>query len=109
MAKCIIELEGQSEMKTDKHHEQFPQFQKNYMADVQAMADAFGDLRNPYTDESADLMDHDQNIIMPQEVGDNVRSIKGLGVGKYQNFITNRILSQNQAFTAHILQKTLNY
>ena len=28
MARLIDELEGQSEMKTDKHHEQFPQFQK---------------------------------------------------------------------------------
>ena len=71
------------------------------------MADAFGDLGNPYTDESADLMDLDQIIIMPQEVVDNVRNIKGLGVCKYQNFAKNMILSKNQAFTAPISQNNI--
>ena len=44
---------------------------------------------------------------MPQEVVDNVRNIKGLCICKYQNFVKNRTVSQNQAFTAPISQNNI--
>ena len=107
MARLIEELDGNEKLDTDKHHEQFPQFQIDYKSDVLEMAEAFEQLGNPYHQESCDLMDLDQSIVMPKEVVDNVKNIKTLGVERYHIFVNNIILSQQEAFTATISQNKL--
>lgn len=71
-------------------------------ADVLALVDAFDQLGNPFMEDSGDLIDLDQSIIMPPDVVENVRKVKNIGVQKYQEFLEKRITSQQEAFTATI-------
>ena len=71
-------------------------------ADVLALVDAFDQLGNPFMEDSGDLIDLDQSIIMPPDVVENVRKVKDIGVQKYQEFLETRITSQQEAFTATI-------
>ena len=78
MARLVQELEGEQLSESLKHHEQFPQFQANFKSDVLAMIEAFEELGNPFLEDSGDLLDLDQSIIMPQEVVNNIRNISTL-------------------------------
>ena len=48
-------------------------------ADVLALVDAFDQLGNPFMEDSGDLIDLDQSIIMPPDVVENVRKVKDIG------------------------------
>ncbi len=53
---------------------------------VLAMVEAFEQLGNPFLEDSGQLLDLDQSIIMPQDVIDNVRNVKSFGDEKYKPF-----------------------
>ena len=67
-----------------------------------ALVDAFEQLGNPFMENSGQLLDLDQSIVMPPEVVDNVRKVKDIGLQKYKAFVDKRIYSQEEAFTAAI-------
>lgn len=69
-----------------------------------SLIQAFEDLGNPFLEESGDLLDLDQSIIMPDEVVQNVRNVKTIGAKMYQEFLQKRIVTQEVAFTAPIHQ-----
>ena len=46
----------------------------NFQDDVVHFVRAFEDLGNPFMEESTDLIDFDQSVIMPQDVVDCVKS-----------------------------------
>ena len=76
----------------------------NYMfqSDVLALVEAFEQLGNPFKEESGELLDLDQSIVMPTDVVENVRKVKDIGLKKYQAFVDKRICSQEETFTTPI-------
>ena len=70
-----------------------------------ALVDAFGQLGNPFLEDSGELLDMDQSIFMPPDVVDNVRKVKDIGLQLYTTFLNKRVNTQKQAFTA-TLHKT---
>lgn len=74
---------------------------------VLALVDAFEDLGNPFMEDSGDLLDLDESVIMPQDVVDNVRKVKDIGSKRYQEFVDKRIRSQEEAFTAPVTHTRL--
>ena len=73
-----------------------------FQTDVLVLVNAFEDLVNPFMEDSGDLLDLDESIIMPPVVVDNVREVKNIGMKRYTLFIDKRIRSQEEAFTAPI-------
>ena len=67
-----------------------------------ALVDAFEQLGNPFMEDSGDLLDLDQSLIMPPDVVDNVRKVKDIGLQRYKAFVDKRIMSQDEAFTEPI-------
>lgn len=64
--------------------------------------DAFEDLGNPFMEDSGDLLDLDESIVMPPDVVDSVREVKNIGMKRYTVFVDKRVRSQEEAFTAPI-------
>ena len=64
----------------------------------------FEDLGNPFLDESGELFDLDQSVIMPQEVVDCVRNVQTIGEKLYQDFLDKRICKGEVAFSAPMQQ-----
>lgn len=64
--------------------------------------DAFEDLGNPFLEESGELLDLDESLVMPPYVVDNVRNVKDIGMQRYRAFLDKRVTSQEEAFTAPI-------
>ena len=85
----------------------FHNSQANFQSDVLALTEAFEELGNPFLEDSGDLIDLDQSIIMPQEVINNIRNIYSTGEKQYQEYIDKRITSQENAFTATIKRNNL--
>lgn len=71
---------------------------------MRSLIEAFEDLGNPFLEESGELLDLDQSIIMPAEVEENVRNVITMGAKRYKEFLQKRILTQEVAFTAPIQQ-----
>ena len=69
---------------------------------MRSLIEAFEDLGNPFLEESGELLDLDQSIIMPAEVVENVRNVTTIGDRKYKEFLQKRILTQEVAFTAPV-------
>ncbi len=69
--------------------------------------DAFESLHNPFLEDSGNLIDLDQSVIMPQEVVDSVRNVKAIGENKYREFVVKRIGSQQEPLTASLSQTSL--
>lgn len=65
-----------------------------------ALVDAFEELGNPFMEDSGELLDLGESIIMPQEIVDNMRNVKVIGFQRYKAFVEKRVSSQNEAFTA---------
>ena len=78
-----------------------------FFSDVLALIDAFEDLGNPFMEESDDLLDLDESIVMPPHVVENVRKVKDIGFIRYKAFVEKRVMSQEEAFTAPITQTRL--
>ena len=78
-----------------------------FQSDVLALIDAFEDLGNPFMEESGDLLDLDESIVMPPHVVENVRKVKDIGFIRYKAFVEKRVMSQEEAFTAPITQTRL--
>ena len=76
-------------------------------ADILALVDAFEDLGNPFMEDSGDLLDLDESIVMPPDVVDNVRKVKEVGTKRYEAFLDKRVRSQEEAFTTPIPQNRL--
>jgi hypothetical protein len=66
--------------------------------------EAFEALGNPFLDDSCDLVDLDESIVMSAKVRENVQNIKVIGWQKYEEFTRKRIGSNEEAFTAPIHQ-----
>ena len=50
------------------HHEQYPKFQSDFKANVNSLVDAFEQLGNPFLEDSGEMLDLDQSLIIPFEV-----------------------------------------
>ena len=105
MARLVREFEGSNEAYDQMHHEQYQKFQHDFHSDVNSLVDAFEQLGNPFQEDSGDLIDLDQSIIMPMEVVNSMRLIEETGQQLYSSFLEKRICSQDEPFTA-ILPKT---
>ena len=70
--------------------------------DVLALVDAFEDLGNPFMEDSGELLDLDESLVMPPEVVDNVRKVKDIGMQRYRAYVDKRVRSQEEAFNVPI-------
>jgi len=109
MARLVREYEGIKELEERMHHEQYAKFQSDYKSDVHvhAMVDAFEQLGNPFLEDSGELLDLDQSVIMPPDVVDSVRKVKDIGLQRYTVFVNKRVSSQKEAYTAPIHKTNL--
>lgn len=69
-------------------------------ADVLALVEAFDQLGNPFLEDTGELYDLDESIVMAAEVVDNVRKVEDIGKKKYRDFVDKRIYSRKEPFTA---------
>ncbi|ELU13546.1 hypothetical protein CAPTEDRAFT_218243 [Capitella teleta] len=106
MARLIQEVEGSKDQST-RHHEQYPQYQKKFKEDVLNLIQAFEDLGNPFLEESADLLDLDQSIMMPDDVINNVRKISSFGRELYNKFLNERVFDQKVPFNETLKEVNL--
>ena len=83
MARLVREFEGSKEADDQTHHEQYQKFQLDFQSDVLSLVDAFEQLGSPFLDDSCDLIDLDQSIIMPLEVVNSMRNIEETGQELY--------------------------
>ena len=67
-----------------------------------ALIEAFEDLGNPFIDDSGNLIDLDESLIMNQDVVDNVNRVNEIGLTRYKDFIDKRIMSQEESFNTPI-------
>lgn len=79
----------------------------HFQDDVLHVVQAFEDLGNPFMEESTDLLDLDQSLIMPKEVLDSVKNVRGVGLAKYRQFLDERIFHQKEPFGAPMKQTRL--
>ena len=107
MARLVREFEGAKEPDEKMHHEQYPKFQEDFQANVNSLVDAFEQLGNPFLEESGELIDLDQSLIMPPEVVKSMRDIERTGTQLYTSFMQKRILTQEEAFTGTIPKTNL--
>ena len=107
MARLVREFEGSKEADDQMHHEQYQKFQLDFQSDVLSLVDAFEQLGSPFLEDSCDLIDLDQSIIMPLEVVNSMRNIEETGQELYSSFLNKRICSQEEAFTATISKTNL--
>ncbi|KAL7395746.1 hypothetical protein ABVT39_022389 [Epinephelus coioides] len=102
LARLVREFKGSKESDEQRHHQQYPKFQDDYKTDVLALVDAFEDMGNPFMEDSGDLLDLDESIVMPPYVGDRVKEVKNIGMKRYTEFVDKQVRSQEEAFTAPI-------
>ena len=107
MARLVREFEGTQKADEKMHHEQYPKFQTDFKADVASLVDAFEQLGNPFLEDSGQMLDLDQSIIMPPEVVDNMRDAENIGKQLYDSFLHKRILTQEEAFTDPLPKRNL--
>ena len=63
-----------------------------------ALVDAFEQLGNPFMEDSGELFDLEQSLIIPPDVVDNVRKVKDIALQRYKAFVNKWIMSQEDAF-----------
>ncbi|ELT87138.1 hypothetical protein CAPTEDRAFT_197554 [Capitella teleta] len=80
---------------------------KRLREDVLNLIQAFEDLGNPFLEESADLLDLDQSIIMPDDVINNVRKISSFGRELYNKFLNERVFDQKVPFNETLKEVNL--
>ena len=107
MACLVREFEGSKEADDRMHHEQYQKFQLHFQSDVLSLVDAFEQLGSPFLEDSCDLIDLDQSIIMPLEVVNSMTNIEETGQELYSSFLKKRICSQEEAFTATMSKTNL--
>ena len=105
MARLVRDFEGTKEFDEYMYHEQYGKFQSYFKSDVIALLDSFEHLGNPFLEDSGEMLDLDQSLVMPTDVVNDMRRVKDIGLQLYTTFLNNRIRSQKEAFTARI-QKT---
>ena len=91
----------------DRHHEMYPKFQEDFRRDVLALVDAFEKLGNPWKEQSGLLYELNESIVMPDAVVQNIRLLKSIGEGKFENFLEKRVNSQEEALTDTISQNNI--
>ena len=78
-----------------------------FQSDVLALVDAFEELGNPFLEDKGELIELDGSTLMDQEVIDNVKNVKQIGLERYTEFLDKRISSQEESFTSTIHQTNL--
>ena len=106
-ARIVQEFESIIDHDTDKHHEMYPKFQKNFRNDVLALVDSFEKLGNPWLETSGLLYELNESIVMPEEVVKNVRNIRSYGEGRFEEFLKLRVNSQGLKYTDPITNSNL--
>ena len=83
MVRIVWEFEGEV-IDNDMHHEMFPKFQQGFKRHVLALVDSFEKLGNPWAEASGILFELNESIVMPDEVVQNVRSLRKAGEERFK-------------------------
>ncbi|KAI8503415.1 hypothetical protein Bbelb_192360 [Branchiostoma belcheri] len=85
-----------------KHHEQTNSTQKLFATQVKALVTTMGEMGNPFTEESQDLLRLHTKDIMSKESVEFLSNVKIKGQEQYQTFVHERLKSNAKAITAGI-------
>ena len=104
MARAVNEFESsleliqweQSKSINVKHHEQTKSVQKSFVNQVKSLVDVFGEMGNPFLEQSGDLLVLDTRDIIDPNVADTVRHIEEIGKVQFQEFINERLEKKNK-------------
>ena len=92
----------------DRHHEQLPSIQREFMKDVQSVVITMNDLGNPFDDDTQDLFALDTKVIMPKEVINCYTSAANLGNDQYSGFVNGRLTKDTSTFYDTVSRNNLN-
>ena len=83
---------SQSEGPDFRHHEQMRGLQSTFQKQVQSLCNTIEEMemRNPFLEQSEDLLVLDTRDIMDSSVADTVRTVEEIGKQEYQQFVTER-------------------
>lgn len=59
-------------------------------------------------EDSIELLDLDQSLLITPDVVNNVRKVKDIGIQRYKAFVKKSVSSQEEAFTASMPHTKLN-
>jgi hypothetical protein len=91
----------------DRHHEQIPSIQRNFVKHVKSMVSIFEEMGNPFTEDSMDLLTLDTKVIMSKEVVQAVRNAEEIGRTQYQAFVDERIAASTDHFYHTVTKNSL--
>jgi len=85
-----------------RHHEQTLGYQKRFKQRVTDLVHVMKDLRNPFEEESGDLIRLHTRDIMDKPAADCVATIQARGQEQYMSFMQERLTSQVKAISEPI-------
>jgi hypothetical protein len=111
MARVIAEFQATAETrmkKTEfKHHEQTKHAQIAFARDVKALTGVMGEMGNPFSDDSKDLLVLDSRDLADPAVINTLRQIEKLGQEQYDTYVNERLVNQTKPITDPIKRNNL--
>ena len=111
MARVITEYQGTAAKRMKKpelkHHEQIKHTQIAFARGVKSFTGVMGEMRNPFCDDSKDLLVLDSRDLADPEVINIVRQIEILGQQQYDTYVNERLVNQTKPITDPIKWKNL--
>ena len=89
IARVVTEFEEtfmKSKTENVRHHEQSPGVQYCFAKDVKALVDTIEEMRNPFLEDSMDLLVLDNKDIMPGIVVESVKNAQQIGQSQYEEY-----------------------
>ena len=98
---------SQSEGPDLRHHEQMSGVQATFQKQVKALCTTFVEMRNPFLEESKDLLVLDTRDIVDTSVAETVRKIEELGKTQFKAFVADRLEKQTVSLFEPIKRNNL--
>ena len=80
IALLVRMFEETNELDERMHHEQYSKFQSDFKSDVITLVGAFEQLGNPFLEDSGEMLDLHQSLVMPPDVVNDIRTVKDIGL-----------------------------
>ena len=110
MARLIGEFEVATETRRThnlRHHEESKHVQLAFARDVKSLANTIEEMRNPFTENSSDLLVLDSRDLADPAVINTVRKIEKLGQEQYDTYVIDRLVNQTKPISAPIKKNNL--
>ena len=85
-----------NDKETDRHHEEAPSIQRIFAANVKSVVEVIEDYDNPFTDETADLVTLDSEVVMSDKNIASIRAAEEVDTAQYQTFVKDRLADSSK-------------